>query len=138
LLSFYKLTFFLGALFCLLLEFGVKSVRGSPHHPQSQGLVERGNRTVKQKIPAWQNDHDGSPAWSQSLLSISLSIDYAVSYSTPKTPFAVVFCHPITSRTWSHPEESDDAVEDDEAPDAHLPPDAGVAHVEWSLDQSDI
>ncbi len=100
--------------------------------------MERGNRTVKQKLLAWQNDHNASPAWSLSLLSISLSINSSVSYSTRKTPFEVVFRHPIISRTWSHPEQSEDEVDESEASDAHLPPDADVARVEWSLDQSDI
>ncbi len=72
------------------------------------------------------------------LLSVSLSINSSLSYSTQKPSFEVVFCHPIISRSWSHPEQSDDEVEESEAPDAHLPPDTDVAHIEWSLDPSDI
>ncbi len=132
------LTLLLGALFRLLCEFGIKSVCGGLHNPQSQGLVEQGNRTVKQKLLAWQNDHDASPAWSLLLLSISLSINSSLSYSTPKTLFEVFFHHPVISRSWSHPRKSDDEVEDNDTPDAHLPPNTDVAHVKWSLDQSDI
>ncbi len=100
--------------------------------------MERGNRTVKQKLLAWQNDHNALPAWSLSLLPISLSICSFVTYSTQKTPFEVLFCHPVISRTWSLPNDSDDDVEDDNAPAAHLSPDTDINCIQWSLDQSDI
>jgi hypothetical protein len=58
----YKQTLVLGAPFCHLREFGIKSVCDGPHHPQSQGLVEQGHRTVKQNILGWQNDHNASLA----------------------------------------------------------------------------
>ncbi len=50
----------------------------------------------------------------------------------------VVFFHPIIHRLWSHPEQADDELEENEAPDAQLPPDTDVSCVEWSLDQSHI
>jgi hypothetical protein len=67
-------------------------------------------------------------------LSISLSINFAVSYSTQKTPSEVVFHHPIISRSWSHSKLSEDEVDESEAPDGHLRHDTDVACIESLLD----
>ena len=44
-------------------------VHGRPRHPQSQGLVERGNRTVEAKL-ACKFVETGTDAWSERLPSI--------------------------------------------------------------------
>ncbi len=92
--------------------------------------MERGIRTLKQKLLAWQNNYNASLAWSLSLLPISLSINSSLSYSTQKTPFEVVFCHPIFTRTWLLPNKFNDHIEDNDAPDAHLSLDTDINRVE--------
>jgi hypothetical protein len=51
-------------------------------------------------------------------------------YFTQKTLLEVVFRHPTITGSWSHPEQSCNEVEVDEAQDAHLPADTDVARVE--------
>jgi hypothetical protein len=100
--------------------------------------VERGNRTVKQKILAWQNDHGGSPFWSRSLLHVSLSINTSISYSTRKTPFDVVFRQSVNSSPWSITQAEHEEEEEVEADATDLPPGTDIARVEWSLDHSEF
>ncbi len=132
------LTCLAGALFLLLREFGIKSVRSGPYRPQSQGLFQPGNKTVKQKIYAGQNDHDGSPCWSRSLLDIFLSITTSLSYSNHKTPYDVVLRHSFVSSPWSltqaeHEEEAENEVDATDILSENV-----IARVEQLLDQSNI
>ena len=37
----------------LLKKYGIKVLNGRPRHPQTQGLVEKHNSTLKRKLQAW-------------------------------------------------------------------------------------
>ena len=73
----------------------VTFVNGRPHHSQSQGLVERGNRTVQEKIAAIKNDEGFtgkmSFPWVSWLPRIMYSINTQVHTTTKEMPYKLVF-----------------------------------------------
>ena len=62
----------------------VTFVNGRPCHSQSQGLVERGNRTVQEKIAAIKND-GGWVSW------LLYCINTQVNTTTKEMPYKLVF-----------------------------------------------
>ena len=73
----------------------VTFVNGRPRHSQSQGLVERGNRTVQEKIAAIKNDEGFSGKmsfpWASWLPRIMYSINTQVHTTTKEMPYKLVF-----------------------------------------------
>src|SRR2546429_5042997 len=68
----------------------VKIINGRPRHPQSQGLVERTNGILQQKLGKWMEDtkrHD----WSVGLRSVVLSMNHSYCRSHKKTPYELVY-----------------------------------------------
>ena len=51
----------------LLKKHGIKVLNGQPRHPQTQGLVEKHNNTLKLKLQAWIQDSGGYCHWAQAL-----------------------------------------------------------------------
>jgi len=47
---------FKGVLLVLLKQYGIKVINGRPHSPQTQGLVEQANGTMKSKIRTMKAD----------------------------------------------------------------------------------
>ncbi len=115
---------FLGALLPELhKQFGRDTlfVRGAPRHSQSQGCVERGNRTVQDLIgkmnvsnslfgnvdvlqmikdKAKEHGHEGSKfPWVSLLPYIQYNLNTTVSSATGKTPYEIVFGIPPPSGT---------------------------------------
>lgn len=54
---------FKGVCLELVKSFGIRVINGRPRTPQTQGLVEQANGTVKTRINAWKRIH-GSSHWS--------------------------------------------------------------------------
>ncbi|KAL5517079.1 hypothetical protein EMCRGX_G002548 [Ephydatia muelleri] len=72
---------------CQLL--GVKMTRTTPYHPQSDGLVERFNRTVLDMLSmAVQQDEHG---WDLLLPPVMLAYRTSVQETTGTTPFSLLF-----------------------------------------------
>ena len=73
----------------------VTFVNGRPRHSQCQGLVERGNRTVQEKIAAIKNDEGFagkmSFPWVSWLPRIMYSINTQVHTTTKEMPYKLVF-----------------------------------------------
>ena len=73
----------------------VTFVNGRPRHSQSQALVERGNRTVQEKIAAIKNDEGFagkmSFPWVSWLPRIMYSINTQVHTTTKEMPYKLVF-----------------------------------------------
>ena len=70
-------------------------VNGRPRHSQSQGLVERGNRTVEYKIAAMKSafgftEPTGHPSASW-LPSIMYGLNSEISLTTKESPYHLVF-----------------------------------------------
>ena len=66
-------------------------IKGRPRHPQSQGAVERGNGTFKQRLSSWMSDNGGEAAdWTIGASIVQMSInmtphqgrDSAIPYET--------------------------------------------------------
>ncbi|GBC07847.1 hypothetical protein RclHR1_07720011 [Rhizophagus clarus] len=68
----------------------VKIINGRPRHPQSQGLVERANGILQQKLGKWKED-TGRNDWSFGLHSVILSMNHSYCRSHKKTPYELVF-----------------------------------------------
>ena len=69
---------------------GLVIINGRPRHPQSQGLVERGNSVVQQMIGKWLNANN-TLDWSSSLGPVMYAINTSIAKSINKTPFEIVF-----------------------------------------------
>ena len=69
-------------------------VHGRPRHSQSQGLVERGNRTVEKKIAAMKADiglsEDNYP-WASWLPRIMYSLNTELQRTVDEVPYKIVF-----------------------------------------------
>jgi transposase InsO family protein len=69
---------------------GLLIINGRPRHPQSQGLVERGNAVVQQMLGKWL-DTNGTKDWPSELGPVMFAINTSVAQTIKKTPFEVVF-----------------------------------------------
>ena len=88
----------------LLKNHGIELVNGRARRPQTQGLVEQGNSTVKARLAKWKRS-TGSTAWSNALPDIMVSINSTVHQATGKTPFEVVFGRKSTVKPWLSPKQ---------------------------------
>ncbi|CAF3458038.1 unnamed protein product, partial [Rotaria socialis] len=69
---------------------GLLIINERPRHPQSQGLVERGNAVVQQLLGKWL-DTNVTNDWPSELGPIMFSINTSVARTINPTPFEVVF-----------------------------------------------
>ena len=68
----------------------LKIIHGRPRHPQSQGLVERANGILQQKLGKWKED-TGRKDWSFDLQFVVLSMNNSYCQSHKKTPYELVY-----------------------------------------------
>ena len=83
-------TEFKGALTLLLRQHGIQVINGRPRHPQSQGMVEKGNHILKDKIAAWRSDHQSS-SWVQSIPEAISSMNAQKSSVSGRLPYEIAF-----------------------------------------------
>jgi transposase InsO family protein len=69
---------------------GLVILNGRPRHPQSQGLVERGNSTLCDILGKFMQDRDTSH-WVTCLLPAIYSMNTSLAQGIKHTPFEVVF-----------------------------------------------
>jgi transposase InsO family protein len=67
---------------CRLLQ--IQKTRTTPYHPQSDGMVERDNRTILTMMSAFVNEHQND--WNEHLTYISMAYRAAQHETTGKTP----------------------------------------------------
>ncbi|CAB4437780.1 unnamed protein product [Rhizophagus irregularis] len=68
----------------------IKIINGRSRHPQSQGLVERGNGILQQKLEKWK-ETSGRKDWSYRLHLVVLPINNSICRSHKKTPYELVY-----------------------------------------------
>ena len=89
-------------------EFGIKRSVTSAYHPQTNGLDERTNQTLKQRLSKLVNEHQNN--WSDFLDEVAYSIRTQKQASTKFTPFYLMFgrnpnspekvsCHTMSCRS---------------------------------------
>ena len=64
-------------------------IHGRPRHPQSQGLIERGNGDLQLKLGKWMDTNGEN--WSKGLKFVIHTINTSVSRITSKSPYEVWF-----------------------------------------------
>lgn len=72
---------------------GIQGVRTSPYHPQTDGLVERFNKTLKSMLRKFVND-SGSD-WDQWLPFLLFAYREVPQASTGFSPFQLLYGHPV-------------------------------------------
>jgi hypothetical protein len=68
----------------------VKIINGRPRHPQSQGLVERANGILQQKLGKWK-ENSGRNDWSFGLKFVISAMNNSWYRSHKKTPYELVY-----------------------------------------------
>jgi hypothetical protein len=68
----------------------LKIINGRPRHPQSQGLVERANGILQQRLGKWR-EYTGRVDWSYGLRLVVLSMNNSFCRSHKKTPYELVY-----------------------------------------------
>lgn len=68
---------------------GIRKTRTTPLHPQSDGMVERFNKTLENQLRIFVSDHQDD--WDEHLPIITMAYRSAVHESTGRTPSSVVF-----------------------------------------------
>ncbi|CAG8627028.1 6425_t:CDS:2, partial [Paraglomus occultum] len=76
----------------------LRIIHGRPRHPQSQGLVERGNAILKKKIAKWMETHKRTD-WTSALGRVVYAMNCEVCRTTKFSPYQLVFgISPINDR----------------------------------------
>ena len=68
---------------------GIRKTRTTPYHPQSDGMVERANKTIQVALKCYL-DKEGD-CWDQRLKIVQLAYNTSVHSSTGFTPYFVLF-----------------------------------------------
>jgi len=72
---------------CELLR--VKKLRSTGYHPQTNGEVERANKTLKQMIKCFVNDHHND--WDLFLQQLCCAFNTSINETTKRTPFEILY-----------------------------------------------
>lgn len=67
-----------------LQKYNIKHIKSTPYHPQSQGLIERSNKTLSEKLRIYCQD---PTEWDLDLKFILLAINISINKTTRKSPF---------------------------------------------------
>ena len=97
----------------MLKKYGIKVLNGRPRHPQTQGLVEKHNSTLKRKLQAWIQD-SGCLHWAQALPEISFSMNHQIHSTTGESPYRVVFKQKMRMQRLSFADRATAIPEDDD------------------------
>ena len=73
---------------------GIQKTRTTPLHPQSDGMVERGNRTINNMIAAFVSENQQN--WDENIYLLMLAYRSAVHDSTSVTPNEMMFGRQVT------------------------------------------
>ena len=77
-----------------LQKYSIKHITSTPYHPQSQGLIERNNKTLSERLRIYCKDPS---EWDLELKSIVMSINANINKTTKRSPFFLM--HGFEPRT---------------------------------------
>ena len=75
-----------------LAEKNVEHRRGKPYHPQTQGKVERANRTLQEVMNKLIVQSNNTKNWFEVLYEATLAINTNLSSAIKRSPYEHVFC----------------------------------------------
>src|ERR1700733_8915689 len=73
-------------------QFGVQQVFSSPYHPETNGLIEKGNHTLKVLIAKYQ-ERNNTSSWAACIPRAVLQMNTTISRVIRVTPFELVYGH---------------------------------------------
>ena len=73
--------------------FNMDETRTCPYHPESDGMVERMNRTLQDILAKYVSDHQRD--WDEYLPLMMMAYQSSVHASTQYTPFYLLFGHEV-------------------------------------------
>ncbi len=76
---------------CELL--GIKKTRTTPYHPQSDGMVERSNKTFANQLPMYVSENQND--WDEHIDTVLMAYRTAIHTSTGQTPARMMIGHEI-------------------------------------------
>ena len=76
---------------CVL--FNMDKTRTTPYHPESDGMIERMNRTLQDMLAKYVSDHQRD--WDEHLPLVMMAYRSSVHTSTQYTPFYLLFGHEV-------------------------------------------
>ena len=86
---------------CIL--FNMDKTRTSPYHPESDGMIERMNRTLQDMLAKYVSHHQRD--WDEHLPLVMMAYRSSIHASTQYTPFCLLFGHemrlPIDRDVWT-------------------------------------
>lgn len=68
----------------ILQKYNIKHITATSYHPQSQGLIERSNKTLSKRLRIYCKNPS---EWDEELKSIILTINSNINKTTKKSPF---------------------------------------------------
>ena len=73
----------------VLDRFDIRQKRTSPYHPETDGLSENSNKTIKYSSATYVNDLGND--WDKHLAFVQFAMNKAVSKATKCTPYQVLY-----------------------------------------------
>ena len=76
-------------------KLGIQKTRTTPYRPQSDGLVERYNRTLQQMLASYANEHRNN--WDENVPFVLMAYRCTIQESTGCSPNLLMFGHEINT-----------------------------------------
>ena len=81
---------FAGEVDVLCTRFRIQRDRSSPYHPETNGLIEKGNDSMKKMIHKWQQTHDTN-SWADCIPEAVIQLNTSWSRVINTTPYELVY-----------------------------------------------
>ena len=82
---------FMGEFDAMMKTYKITHITTSPYYPQSNGLIERLNRVIKDKLQSLYNSKEYRDNWVNQLQIVAFAIRIAKSRATGFSPFEIMY-----------------------------------------------